>query len=134
MENTPEELPIHPKGILIKSARIYMWCVRIEEDLYAASKIEKLLKWLSNPDAKVGAWIEVKWVESEGLNKTKDRKTKGFMDLLTGEFYKQDKNKFGREINAWTGKKAVEHSRIFKKVSELMLEKWQKRFEVDQRV
>ena len=130
MEN---ELPIYLEGILLKSARISMWCVRIENDLYAASKIEKLLKWLSNPTAKVGGWIEVKWTESTGLNKARERSTKGFMDLLTGEFYKQGKNKFGREINAWTGKKSEKDTHIFKVVAAHMLKKWQKRFEVDQR-
>jgi hypothetical protein len=129
-----EQLQIHLSGILIKSAKISMWCVRIGEDLYAASKIEKLQKWLMNPEAKIGAWIEVKWVESTGLNKAKDRVAKGFMDLLTGEFFRQNKKKFGQEINAWTGKKDDKYARIFKTVSELMLSKWQKRFEVNQRV
>jgi hypothetical protein len=126
---------IHTKGITILSARTSMWAVRVGDDLKSSASIKELAKYLANPEAKFGCWIEIRWVDQEAINKFKMHKKKGFIDLDTGEFFLAVKRDWSGE-NTWTGDKVTDcyEKLIVEEVAEHMMKKWQKRFEKEQRV
>ena len=130
-----EDLPIYTRGIFVKSAKYLMWSVRIDDKTYSSQVLKKLEKHLMNPNAKVGCWVNVRWEASEGLNKCKTGNRRVFIDLDTGGMYKSNTKVYEGE-NVWKCKKAS--SPIMKKIAKVvvdhMLEKWQKKFEKDQRV
>jgi hypothetical protein len=126
---------IHTDGITILSARTSMWAVRIGDDLKSSASIKELVKYLANPEAKFGCWIDIRWVDQLAINKFKMHRKKGFIDLDTGEFFIAAKRDWSGE-NTWTGDKVVDENekRIVDKVAAHMMEKWQKRFEKEQRI
>lgn len=65
-----------------------MWCVRVGDTLIASNSIKKLDKYLGNPRARLGVWVEITWIEMKSINSYAHKRMTGFFDINEGEFYK----------------------------------------------
>lgn len=112
-----------------------MWAVRIGLDLKTSSAIKELAKYLANPEAKCGCWVEIRWIDQEAINKFKEHRKKGFIDLDTGEFFIGVKRDWSGQ-NTWSGEKVTDEKekQVVDAAAAHMLKKWQKRFEKEQRI
>ena len=81
----------------------------------------------------MGCWIEITWYDQKTINKSKKHRTKGFIDLDSGEFYHGIKKDF--KNNKWICDKNIDEDtkQVIKRVADHMLEKWQRKFEKEQR-
>ena len=116
-------------------ARAKMWCVRVGEELRASNTVENLRKYLSNPKARFGVWVEIKWLDMADINSYKNGRAIGFFDLDSGQFYKSLRkdysavDKFVGDVHISADEKAVVDA-----IWEHMRERWRKKFKKDQQI
>jgi len=85
-------MEVYTKGVFVTSARFHFWSVRIDQTLYASHSIKVLQKRLSHPDAKVGCYVEIRYMIQTKINSAKRIKLFGHIDFNTGEFTESDKS------------------------------------------
>lgn len=101
-------MDIFTEGILIKSVTLRMWSARIRDDLSCSASLAKIRKAMSNPEARPGALVSIKIIESTGINKCKDKEIVVWVDLETG--------KYGRAHAADEDEHTTETGRAFKAI------------------
>lgn len=112
-----------------------MWCVRIGDQLMAATRIEELKQYLPNPASRFGVWLESKYVDAVGINSYTWTTLRGFVDLETGQFTKSTKKDYTgiNKFQAASDELPEIESEVIKKILEHMLTTWQKKFAREQR-
>jgi hypothetical protein len=126
--------PIHTSGIIPYLARAKMWCARKGENLKASNSIKNLAKYLNNPAVRFGVWVEIKWFDMDDINSYRRKSLVGHFDLMSGEFMKSirkdytDTNKFIGDVHI-----TADEQEVVKAVWERMKDRWQKKFQSEQK-
>lgn len=117
---------------MVLFARAKMWCVRTQDKLRASHSIDNLVSYLSDPEARLGVWVESKYIDVDDVNSYAWQTMKGFVDLDNGEFFKAGPSTAMNECDT-DGATDIEQE-VIRIITEHMLEKWQKKFVRNQKI
>jgi len=123
---------VYTHGVMILFTRAKMWCVRTQGKLRASNSIDSLVSYLSDPEARLGVWVESKYIDVDDINSYTWQTMKGFVDLDSGEFFKAG---YVTAMNEYDTNDATKtEQEVIKRITEHMLEKWQKKFVRNQKI
>jgi hypothetical protein len=133
-------MEIIKEGIWVKTARSTGWVARVGDEAYHCFGHKPNNVIIADPNAKIGCWVEITYVLINGINNSKKKTIRGFLDLETAEFRRRtDPTKIKKctpQYYAFRNMSRIDkpstdaiEQKIIKAVSEHMLEKWQKKFE-----
>ncbi len=109
-----------------------MWAVKSPNgDIHASSQLENLKKHMAEPDAQLGCWASIKYIEHKNINSRRVHHLILFVNLNTGDYAGEGKQTNwdpGKRVhtNIGTTLTGVE-DKIAKIVVPKYLEKWGKK-------
>jgi len=124
-------MEIYTQGIMITRAIVDMWGVMSSNGkIYASNQLRNLEKRIAEPDAQVGCWATITYIEHKNINSRRKHFIRIFVNLISGDYmgegshHSWDNNRVS--VNDATPLAGTE-DKIAKIVVPRYLKKWEKK-------
>ena len=84
------DLPIYTAGIFVESAKFVRWGILVGQKIYTPIRTETAIRYMANPNARPGVWIDIKCTIITNINNTHKCVIYGFLNLVDQIFILPD--------------------------------------------